>query len=136
METKCPKCGALLAGQASRGMYSAWPETKFCEKCVRFVTVEKEHDRDSGLIDIIQGLLRALEACQEMGCIDHIDCWDEREALWYAPMDRAKAAVAAYEKMVQHDIHCPARWYAPCGCKNPAGSAAWSARLPWKQEVV
>lgn len=41
----------------------------------------------------ITDLLLGIEEAERGGCIDHLDCWDDAEKLWYQPIDRAKKLV-------------------------------------------
>lgn len=50
-------------------------------------------DRIANLEGLLRGVLTAISAAQAVGCIVYLDCWDEREALWYAPIDRAKSVL-------------------------------------------
>jgi hypothetical protein len=47
-------------------------------------------DERGELIELIASLVAAMEASSEVGCTDHLDCWDEAEEVWHAPLRRAK----------------------------------------------
>lgn len=42
------------------------------------------------LQDALLALVYGMEESVEVGCTDHLDCWDESDELWYEPLERAK----------------------------------------------
>ncbi len=43
------------------------------------------------VLDVMRRLVRAMDEAQDVGCVDHLDCWDEAETKWYLPIEQAKA---------------------------------------------
>jgi hypothetical protein len=41
----------------------------------------------------IRALLDAIQAAKDIGCIDHIDCWDDSDEKFYKPIHEAKKAL-------------------------------------------
>ena len=39
-------------------------------------------------------LAQAMKASVEVGCTDHLDCWEEREEVWEEPLERLKQFLA------------------------------------------
>ncbi len=35
--------------------------------------------------------LAAIDALMRTGCVDHMDCWDEAQELWYEPLEIVRA---------------------------------------------
>jgi hypothetical protein len=43
---------------------------------------------------VIRELLDAISEAERVGCLDHLDCWDEANERWYAPIARARKLIA------------------------------------------
>jgi hypothetical protein len=41
----------------------------------------------------LEAVLSAVDAVTGAGCIDHLDCWDDADELWFKPLARARAAL-------------------------------------------
>ncbi len=42
------------------------------------------------LEEALEALVVAMEQSVEVGCTDHLDCWEEAEELWWGPLVRAR----------------------------------------------
>jgi len=42
-------------------------------------------------------LVTAMEQSVEVGCTEHLDCWDEARQVWTEPLQRAKELLEATE---------------------------------------
>lgn len=49
------------------------------------------------LAEAVRKLLAGIERVERAGCLDHLDCWDDSDALWYQPIEFAKIALARHE---------------------------------------
>jgi hypothetical protein len=45
------------------------------------------------LRDALRGVLSAITDAENAGCIEHLDCWDEADERWHAPLNIARAAM-------------------------------------------
>lgn len=63
------------------------------------LTLEKavRSERECQLVNALSDLINAIANAKEAGCIDHIDCWNEAEQLWFVPLDIAARLVSEYE---------------------------------------
>ena len=55
-------------------------------------TVALRHDK-MRLQELLHGVLTAISEAERVGCIDHLDCWDDAEVVWDKPIREAKEAV-------------------------------------------
>lgn len=39
-------------------------------------------------------LAQAMRQSVEVGCTDHLDCWDEAHEIWYEPLERLDGFIA------------------------------------------
>lgn len=44
---------------------------------------------------VISDLLKAVEDARKVGCIEHLDCWDDADEKWYGPIERARQFLGA-----------------------------------------
>ena len=73
---------------------------------------------------IIQNLLTAMERGERVGCVEHLDCWEESPEVWYGAISAARKYLFEAARLeeepepeegeVKVPFHCPA-------CKRPAG---------------
>ena len=42
---------------------------------------------------LLHGVLTAISEAERVGCINHLDCWDDAEVVWDKPIREAKEAV-------------------------------------------
>jgi len=54
--------------------------------------VALRHDMER-LQELLHGVLTAISEAERVGCIDHLDCWDDAEVVWDKPIQEAKEAV-------------------------------------------
>ena len=45
------------------------------------------------LQELLHGVLTAISEAERVGCIDHLDCWDDAEVVWDKPIREAKEAI-------------------------------------------
>jgi hypothetical protein len=60
--------------------------------------VSEADTSEKRLRDALSDLIDAIANADRAGCIDHIDCWDNSEELWYGPLDRAAKILLETEK--------------------------------------
>jgi hypothetical protein len=53
--------------------------------------VHTEMTREDKLTASLADVLAAIAAADAAGCLDHTDCWEEANAKWYAPLEKARA---------------------------------------------
>lgn len=49
------------------------------------------------LAEAVRRLLHGIKKVEDAGCLDHLDCWDDSDTLWYQPIEFAKAALERYQ---------------------------------------
>jgi hypothetical protein len=49
------------------------------------------------LVEALSDLFNAIANADRAGCIDHIDCWDDAEELWFEPLNNAAKLLEEYE---------------------------------------
>ena len=49
------------------------------------------------LQDALRGVVAATEASEEAGCLLYLDAWDDAEAFWEQPLERARALLPPEE---------------------------------------
>ena len=43
---------------------------------------------------LVQGMKKIID----VGCADHLDCWDEADLYWYSPLNEASEALEGVEE--------------------------------------